>query len=187
MHPLEKHLMIDIESMSTDPNAVIQSVAMLSFDPLNTDVCTIGMEWFPPVEAQIAEGRHRNPSTLLWWSEQRLEAQIKLLEGRKKARDSGVTLEAVREGIKRAVEDADHIWANGPDFDCTILRNFMGPDFNWPFWKHRCVRTLRSMFSEHMPDRPESLIAHDALDDCYAQVDMVQAAFRAAGIKADIT
>ncbi len=172
------HLMLDIETYGSKPDAVVVSVGMQFFDPLSQIIDPDNsLQIFPPVEEQIAKGRARDPDTMMWWSEQSLEAQISLLQGRLKANTAGYTLREARGTIASAVGEADAIWANGPDFDCVILRDFMGPDFKWPFWKHRCVRTFKNVFKKILPVT-DNKMPHNALEDCRQQIAQVQAIHR---------
>lgn len=169
-------LMLDIETLGTSPNAVIQSIAIQQFE-ITTGEMGQSIHIYLPLQEQLDEGRVVDANTLIWWSQQSLDAQIAVLKGRKFAEDNGFTLSDARQLVKVTLEGADELWANGPDFDCVLMQNFMGSDFKWPFWAHRDCRTIRSLFPEVPRTKPE--VAHDALSDCHAQIKDVVACYAA--------
>lgn len=166
-----KHLMVDIETLDTRPTAVILSVAVLMFDPVTRaqeEMYSANID----VSLQImAEGRTMSIDTITWWMQQGYDARVKAFASPVCAhpRDAQETLASI---IKRP--DIDAIWANDPDFDCVILRDFMGYDFKWPFYKHRSMRTIKALFPLSWKLRKDGteygdFIAHDPMEDCKQQ------------------
>lgn len=162
------HLMIDIETLDTRPSAVIVSAAGLWFDP-DAREQTEAFSLVFDVPMQLANGRTISADTVAWWMQQSYEA-------RKKAFCPEVVSTAgdIQDSINSAIYNAEHIWANDPDFDCTILRDYMSYDFKWPFWKHRSMRTIKAMYPDAYslngsvyPDH--AFTAHDPMNDCKKQ------------------
>lgn len=173
-----KHTMIDIETLGTRPDAVILSIGAVYFNPQCEE---LGMHeachMFPPVPEQEVEGRKVDGSTAAWWMRQSFEARQALLDGQRANTD---TLDQMRMTLATIVEDADTLWANGPDFDLVILRDFMGPGYKWPFWKHSCVRTFKTRFDWALAGANISRgNAHDAIADCLYQARQVRTIYRA--------
>lgn len=164
-----KHLMADIETVDTRPTAAIVSVAFLLFDPIareQKEVYSANLD----IGEQLALGRTLSADTVTWWMQQDIAARKKAF-----APDAIIEAEHVRNVIRSILEDRtiEHIWANDPDFDCTILRDFMGYDFKWPFYKHRSMRTIKALLPEAYSGLPGSeagtYVAHDPMDDCKQQ------------------
>ena len=162
------HLMIDIETLDTRPSAVILSVAVLMFDPTTREQQEL---YSGNLDAgmQLLEGRTISLDTVKWWMQQDFEA-------RQKAFACPTTIEWRTVHAELAAilnrDNVKHIWANDPDFDCTILRDFMGYDFKWPFYKHRSMRTIKALFPEaYNPPGKEygEFVAHDPMEDCKKQ------------------
>lgn len=173
-------VMIDLETAGTQPNAAIFSIAIQQFN-INTGELGGNIHVFPPLGEQITISRTIDPDTMVWWAKQSLLAQHALISNRALAEERGYTLEQAWNDVDSMVRNADALWANDPDFDCVILKDFMGPKYPWPFWKHRSVRTMR-MLDQGREFRHEPTLAHDALSDCHAQIKDVCAIYKALSI-----
>lgn len=165
--------MVDIETMGKAHDAVIMSVAIVKFDLLARCEPEVVLNMHIPAQPQKDAGRVVDPSTVSWWREQSHEAQLRLVNGQKAA--EGMSLSEARTRIDHALDNPRAIWANGPDFDCVILRDFMGPTYRWPFWTHRCVRTLKNLWPVEVA---LPVTAHDAVEDCMFQIRQVQAVMK---------
>jgi hypothetical protein len=169
-----EHLMTDIETVDTKPTGVILSIAMVEFDPWdNTRNRTVFMRHIS-MTAQVAHGRTRSANTALWWMDQEYEAQRRMLEGQQGA---ATDLTSIADTVQNIVSVYPNIWANGPDFDYAFLQNFVqqfatNPG-RWPFWKHRCVRTMKNIYAQHTVNAVP-LVAHDPVEDCLYQIRQVQ-------------
>lgn len=169
------HLMIDIETLDTKPTAVVTQIAGVWFNPW-TQETQEAFSFTLSAAEQEALGRTVGAATALWWMGQSEQARRTMTAGQLGTLDYFRALKIVRENVAGAT----CIWANGPDFDCVILANMLGG--SWPFWKNRCVRTLKGMF----PERTKSIeidpqLAHDALEDCRHQIRQVRAVYQMLG------
>lgn len=162
------HLMIDIETLGLKPNAVIVSVALVSFDPTRGDEIpvTLVMNDNLDVVTQLRECASIDASTVAWWMEQPYHARQRAF-----CPQISIVREDAIQKINEAVAAHDTLWANGPDFDCVKLQNYTGNN-KWPFWKHRCVRTFKSQFNEPLIDF-QPTTQHDPLQDCMDQIKQV--------------
>lgn len=181
-----KRVMIDIETLDSKYSSVILSIAVIEFDINSPRSYRTLLNIYLPTEPQIMEGRTISADTCKWWMTQSPNAQLAMAIGRKTAEETGITLEVVRRELIEALDGADEIWANGPDFDCIILRDFLGYDFKWRFWAHRCARTFFRMFDYLIePEAVTNKLGHDALADCVYQAEKIahiSLALRAKGI-----
>jgi hypothetical protein len=70
------HLMLDLETLSTEPNAAIVSIGACAFDMLDKEE-DIEHTFLRRVsiESNFEHGRHISADTLMWWFKQSPEAQ----------------------------------------------------------------------------------------------------------------
>ena len=185
----ERHCMVDIETMSTEPNAAILTIGCVLFDPRgedNEESLREHAKLFGPIsfESNEKEGRHFSASTIAWWMKQSPEAQAGLFDGHI------VTLPAALEGFRRFIANASpkptRFWAKDPDFDGVILRNAMqqfNMIFPFNFWETRSVRTTMELaypLGGLRGDFPTIGVgtAHDAVDDSIRQCLAIQHSFK---------
>lgn len=170
---MSSDLMIDIETLGTDDNAIVLSVGVAMFnwerpdDPVKP-VTEFGID----VREQEKLGRTISVDTLMWWMQQSDKARQVF-----DSREHKLSCMEAAVQITNAVSLADGIWANGPDFDCRILAHFVRhtlPQFRWPFWKNRCVRTLKSLYPEAAAIKFVGT-AHNALADAVHQAEQMRA------------
>ena len=157
------HVMIDLETMGTRPNAPIIAIGAVMFDGneiLDRFYTNIDLE-----SAVEDGGAVVDPKTVLWWMEQADEARSALRDNKKKVLTA---LYEFRDWLKPV--DPDGVWGNGASFDNILLSetyrrlNLTPP---WAFWKDRCYRTMKNMYPQIEMDRVGT--HHNALDDAESQ------------------
>ncbi|MGJ8518072.1 3'-5' exonuclease [Carnimonas bestiolae] len=153
-----KHISIDLETLGIAKNSVILSIAIV------TDTGA-ELEIFPDIDAQIANGRVVDASTMLWWFGQS-EAN------RKQQTDAPrvslwIAIETIREFFDENLGKRTSVWGNSPSFDCDILADF-GGGRPWDFWQERDVLTARMLVGHTRPSQ-----SHSALSDARAQLEDV--------------
>ena len=172
------HAMIDLETLSTNPDAVILTVGGVKFDP-NTTMAPYDELYFRvDVDAQTARGRHVMQDTLDWWAKQPKEIMEEALGDK----DRVGVFEMIKKINKFSV-GVDVFWCQGPLFDYAILQNIyaqLGHPVPWQYWQIRDSRTLFSLVPRETEKR-EGL--HNALEDCKFQARKVQKVYRQLGIK----
>lgn len=163
--------MLDLETLSTRPNAVILSLGAVKFDPF-TDRIDVddGLNLRIDVDEQTAIGRHVQDETVEWWSKQNKEAQDEAFnpEGR-------ISLDQLTKHLNKFLVGVDSIWCQGPVFDIAILEDLyrqLGIPTPWQFWQIRDSRTLFSVHGDPRDKNREG--AHNALIDCCYQAIGVQ-------------
>lgn len=157
------HIMIDLETMGTRPNAPIIAIGAVMFDGnAILDEFYVNID----LESAVDDGHAVvDPKTVLWWMEQGGEARSALRENKKKVLTA---LYEFRDWLKPV--DPDGVWGNGASFDNIILSetyrrlNLTPP---WEFWKDRCYRTMKGMYPQIKMDRTG--VHHNALDDAKSQ------------------
>lgn len=177
--PRENHAMIDIETLATDPRAVVVSIGIAIYDPQD-DVRTkpaATAHWVINPTEQIIKGRTVNPETVKWWSGQSDKA-IESITGAAPADYGPYTATAALREIEGMFAEFNvvGVWGNGSDFDNVIVNDLcrtMGMKEVIGFRKQRCYRTLRALFgdligADALADRAE--VHHNALADALYQM-----------------
>jgi hypothetical protein len=63
-------IMLDLETLSTRPDATILTFGACKFSPYNQEDITQGIYFRVSVDEQIALGRHVDDNTVEWWGRQ---------------------------------------------------------------------------------------------------------------------
>lgn len=159
--------MLDIETISTKPNATILTIASQTFDPFGKGVTT-EPNFYTRVTLESQEKRHIDDATVAWWANQSAEAQAEAFN-----EEDRVPLSDALHGLIKSAWQADLIWANGTVFDIVILENAFvecGIAIPWKFWTIRDTRTVYGLY----PDLPKPKTEHHALLDCHRQIELLQ-------------
>ena len=170
--------MIDLETLSTNPNAVVLTVGAVKFDPHTQMKLYDEMYFRVDVDSQTALGRHVMQKTLDWWGQQPNEVANEALSD-----SNRIQLQDVLKNINKFSVGVDVFWCQGPLFDYAILQNLytqMEQPVPWQYWQIRDSRTLFNL----VPRESEKRIGlHNALEDCKFQARKVQKVYRQLGIK----
>jgi len=179
------HLMIDIETLGTTPDALILTVAAQTFDPVGDGY--YNQSYYARVDFDSQIDRKIEDGTLKWWATQNSMAREEAF-----SEDDRKPLEQVLDELGKLIWQSSAIWANGPTFDMTILehayKSYKKP-LPWQYYRVRDARTVYML----KPDSAVSLNArvtdvnrpasHHALDDCCRQIDLLQQTLRQLNIK----
>ena len=189
---MTKHIMVDLETWSTAPNATVISIGAVAFDPTHHGIIDAFHVGIDPKLLGTAAGAlfHIDPSTIDWWMDaDRAAARAAWLAMEKL--DLPTALYGFTDwyfghvaGEKLPEGEGIPIWGNGAAFDNVILRRsyeLMNMSCPWKFWDDRCYRTLKSVSSTRRPKvnfEEHGGVAHTALADATAQAlhlqDMVR-------------
>lgn len=180
------HLMIDLETLSTAPTAVVTQLGWCLFDPRAENVQAYGCLYLNP-DVQIKNGLTVDWGTIAWWLKQD-EASRSLM-----ARPTlGVILPSeALVAVTRLFEarDVDGVWSHGACFDVAIVENlYRRANVRVP-WDFRQVRDTRTLFWLAGP----SLIwakndqKHSAEADAVCQALTVQRAIKLIDARRDDT
>lgn len=158
------HIMIDLETMGTRPNAPIVSIGAVFFDKDHMhdrfyDVIDL--------RSAVAAGADMDPGTVIWWLQQSDEARAALTGA---GRQISEVLDEFAKFV-RAKEVAG-VWGNGAAFDNVILAEAykrLDMETPWPFWKDKCYRTIKNAYPEVEIRRAGT--HHNALSDAATQAE----------------
>lgn len=165
------NIMVDLETLGTDSKSGILTIGAVEFSAAG-----LGQTFYQAVDPVSVQklGFVIDASTMVWWIQQNVEAQVAAFTGSSSLPDALAAfsgyVETVRVGLGTAKSDVK-IWGNGASFDNVILRNaYQGIDMEppWKFWNDRCFRTLKGEFPD-VPGPGRTGTAHNALDDACNQ------------------
>lgn len=171
-HP-DRHVMLDLETLSTAKDAAILQIAAVVFDAGTGET---GAEFNAYVRHPSG---HVDTDTVLWWMQQAQAAALG------KAASNGVNeakaLDQFREWLQ-AINPAA-LWSHGATFDIVVLGSAYRRHEVVVPWSYRLERDTRTLFvlaPGGMPKvaKDESRV-HDALYDCHVQIKQVVGALQA--------
>jgi hypothetical protein len=166
----DTEIMIDLETLSVRSDAAIVVIGAVKFsrigglkplDELDTFYRRIDLE------SCVENGNRVDEETMKWWKQQDKDARYEALEN-----PDRMPLRQALVEFATWMKGSTFIWANSPDFDCTILAesyhkcNMAVP---WKFWNTRDCRTLFDLGGISKKDLPTG-DEHNALHDCYRQL-----------------
>lgn len=171
--------MLDLETLSTRPNAVILTLGAVKFNPFSLGDPGPGLYIRPDVDEQIAQGRDVQDETVNWWMSQAEDVREEAL-----GTDGRISVESMYRQLNRFLVGADSIWAQGPLFDFAILENLYR-QYGWPTpWQYWQIRDSRTLFGVHGDPRVKGKVGlHNALEDCVSQATAVQQVYNRLGLE----
>ena len=173
------HAMIDLETLSTNPNATILTIGGVKFDPYSYSEPSHGMYHRIDVDSQTAMGRDVMQETVDWWGKQAVDVREEALGD-----DDRIDLKYFIKQLNKWCVGVDVFWCQGPLFDYAILQNFyaqMKAPVPWNYWQIRDSRTLFSLVPRDPDEKRTGL--HNELEDCYFQAKKVQKVYNQLDIK----
>lgn len=170
--------MLDLETLGKDPNSIIVTIGAIKFmrDENIQDFNSIN-KFYRRIDSKTCEdvGMEKDPQTILWWEKQSKQVRHEAFN-----HPDRHPLKEVLKEFSHWIGSADKIWANGDDFDCVILSQAYkscGLGVPWNYWNTRDVRTILDIGGISLKnDVPESGNEHNAVWDCYRQIQAVHLA-----------
>jgi hypothetical protein len=167
-------VMIDIETLSTNPNAHILTIAAIKF---NRNDCSIPLledmeTFYQRVDLSTCKNLdfHIDNNTLEWWNKQSKEVYDEAFEKER------FPIKDVLQNLSKFCINCDKVWSNGNNFDCVILEHgyrVCDIPVPWKFWNTRDCRTVLDLGKVKLSDIKVQH-QHHALYDCYRQIIAVQ-------------
>ncbi|EPC0953723.1 3'-5' exonuclease [Klebsiella pneumoniae] len=173
--------MIDIETLSTQPNAVICAIGAVFFEPSTGKT---GPSFYQTIDPRTSQNRgaHISADTVMWWLRQDKEPISELVGA--KSHEIEVMLD-----FAKFIEGAFHetkkknlkVWCKGGSFDFPILKSAFERSslegvsmLPWLYWNECCFRSLLTVagaigYAPH----PRRSVAHNALTDAIYQAEQV--------------
>lgn len=163
-----RDVMLDLETMSSKPDAAIVAIGAVEFD---TETREVGARFYLPVQlaSSVRCGGAMEPDTVLWWLQQEEAARRELWK--EDRADLATALQQFTAWMtERAPAGEVRVWGNGAAFDNVVLRSAyerMHLAAPWRFWNDRCYRTMKAQRPEVKLERVG--VHHNAADDAESQ------------------
>ena len=140
------HIVLDLETRSTKPNAIVASIGAVAIGP---DLQLLTNEFHVPLAQNLQFPRHEDPDTMRWWAEQSTEARYASIM----AAQTVIPGQALRDFAAWVSIVADpakvKVWGNGSVFDTVILRSLYDTFNQQPPWEWRYDRDMRTILDLH--------------------------------------
>ena len=166
-------VMIDIETLSTQPNALILTIGAIKFN--RADRTFKDIKEYETLYVKVNKSSlytfHIDPDTQTWWSMQSKDAQNEVFGG-----ENRVNIKEALLALTKFIKGSRSYWSNSPNFDYVILENAYrqcGLEPPWKFWELMDTRTLYNLAEvslKAMSTKFPSKVYHHALDDCHKQI-----------------
>ena len=171
-------VMIDIETLGTNPNSCILTIGAIKFDRHKDIIELKDCETFYcriDKDSCLSIGMNIDNDTLEWWKKQNKQARYEALENTDRIKINDALLQ-----LKNFIKNAKYIWANSPNFDCIILENafkICDIEVPWKFWILRDCRTVYDIGKTNLNSFIKETV-HNSLIDCHNQILCLQKAFK---------
>lgn len=177
---MRNHVIVDLETLSTQHNAALLSIGAVRFDGdgiYDMFYCNVD-----PLDC-IQKGACTDERTMNWWKTQPEAIQKVLINDQQPLEKALAKFQEWFQKIPNSF-----IWGHGPTFDCSILEdNFKlcGQRSIWPYNKERCARTILQFDSGNKlkPERPDKHPAHHALFDALYEAKHIIAVLKNFNLK----
>ena len=175
-------IMIDLETLSTEPNAVVLTLGAVKFNRRGPTLSLDDLDHFYrriEVQSCLEAGLIISSETKDWWEMQSDEARYEAFAHK----DRVPLVQALKE-FRNWFRGSRCVWSHGATFDCVILEqaykacNLPCP---WMFWAARDTRTLFDIAGVRIKDFPIK-VEHHALHDAFRQVVATKASLDKLGL-----
>lgn len=166
------HVMLDLETMGTGPNAAIVAIGAVEFELTQTGG-QLGDSFYQCIslESAMATGGQVDASTVLWWLKQSDAARAMFEQP---ATHHNEALLKFRAWMTQRGEAKNlRVWGNGASFDNVILASAYRRaelQLPWNSFNDRCYRTVKSMHPA-APAIQRTGTHHNAMDDAINQAN----------------
>ena len=184
------NIMIDLETLSTNSNAAILTIAAVVF---SQDEQGIANQFYTGIsmadqDTDPTEYGHIDPSTVRWWMKESDDARAAIINM------TSVKSESLINALfdlgcfmqRHGADDDTKVWSKGTSFDLPILRNAYTRcriDIPWEYRNERDVRTMidlgQALVGFDANDMRRTGLHHDALSDARHQAKQVIAIYKA--------
>lgn len=168
-----KNVMLDIETLSTKPNAVILSIAAVKFAFGSDGIEKFSVNISPSSCKKL--GLITSQYTIDWWTKQNPEA---LKQFMKDQIDLSDAIDKLNTFIGPNSKDTV-FWAHGTSFDFPKLEwsyDVVNKPYPWKYWNIRDTRTVYEIFGIDMRKYERVGTYHNAIDDCLTQIKALKEA-----------
>lgn len=179
LDPMQKHVMIDLETLSTRSNAVFWQIGLAEFWPASgAKVRRHSKLVDPKYRDKYPDLFHNCPVTIEWMKNNKT-----VNDNFELARDMGAGISFALEWVASIIHNDTIVWGNGAAFDIPILENGFNVIGQKVPWRYRNVRDTRTLWMITGDGRDEvsmplHSLEHDAGDDAEWQAMRVIWSYR---------
>lgn len=176
---LDRDIMVDLETLATEPMAAILTVAAIRFNN-NRDYSEVEdpftLDYFYARVDLDQPDRVVSDDTMAWWAQQAPDIREEAF-----GEEDRYKLEDVMMAFNEWARGGDRYWANGAAFDLPILETcnraygFSNP---WQYWQVQDARTIYKLVPDHKNPAGSK---HHALYDCLNQIVKLNDCFNKLG------
>lgn len=175
------HVMLDLETLGTRPDAAIIQIGAVLFEPLFGGKILNGKGFNRHVLVQDDQGTVDH-GTLCFWLQERSAAKMGEELSTRASHIAEVLLDFIdwpKGACDLSWDAIGGVWASPSDFDIPILKSAFARVGGNPPWDRRATRDARTLFNL-VGGKPEidwtGFTPHDAYDDAVGQAMQVQKA-----------
>lgn len=182
------HVMIDLETLGTKPDAVIGQIGAVGFELASGGRVYTGERMFNRyvnIDSCLDKGMSINGNTVGWWLLKDKDAREQMATG---IMETSVPLEdALTEMIEWPGKVFDMnwagiegVWAHPSVFDIAILNTAFGRCKMFAPWDRRNVYDTRTVYllAGGQPETEDVGTSHNAVNDCVYQICQLQKALQ---------
>ena len=172
------NVMLDIETLSTAPNALILTIGAIKFDrfvDINKDIKKTDFFYRRIVIDTENSNFQIDEKTKIWWNKQEQKVKYEAL-----VNPDRTPLDEALLQFNVWFGKSKYVWSNGSVFDIVIMENAykaFSIDVPWKFWNIRDVRTIMDVAQVYKSDFSNKS-PHNALEDCHWQIKAVNLSFQ---------
>jgi len=164
----ETNFMIDLETLSTNNDAVICSIAIVEFD-IKTGKILDSFYEVINIQSCLEKNLSIDGKTIQWWLLQPLEARLEIC---KEGKSLDIVINKIYEKMNKNT-DYNIVWGNGSSFDISILSTaFIKCKTKIP-WLYKNIRDLRTIVALNPIIKEKHVFQgdkHNPLHDCNNQI-----------------
>nr|WP_315540136.1 3'-5' exonuclease [uncultured Comamonas sp.] len=175
------HIVLDLETLSTQPNAVIASIGAVALTAGGSFVS----EFHMPITTDNFRQCHRHvcPNTVAWWEQQSEDAKLGSIHAPNPTLPHQA-LEAFTAWVQQHSDPKKvKVWGNGSSFDNVILSSLYAdyPELvrPWAYWNDRDMRTVLDLHPQAKNVGEFEGVKHNALHDARHEAKQLAAVLRA--------
>lgn len=166
------HIMLDLETMGTGPNAAIVAIGAVEFELTKTGG-QLGDSFYQCIslESAMASGGQVDAGTVLWWLKQSDAARAMFAQPAVEHNQALVNFSSWMH--QRGEVKNLRVWGDGASFDNVILASAYRRacmSLPWNSFNDRCYRTVKSMHPA-APALQRTGTHHNAKDDAISQAN----------------
>lgn len=164
-----KEVMIDLETLSIQNNAVIATIGAIKFNRYENNKKIDKMEKiYIKVDHNscIDLGMHIDKNTIDWWNNQDEKAKEEIF-----SKEDRIPIKNALGKLSIFLRGCEYFWANSPNFDCIILENaykLCNLTIPWKYYMLRDCRTIYDLGKTSLSSICTT--SHNSLEDCYNQI-----------------